>query len=81
MPNTPQWFLKRLHPLIKDGIVNREACFDGHSDCCYRKFKIITSVCATRIQPGLTGISGKSNYRPSNLLFEPLLHKHRISPP
>lgn len=40
-----------------------------------------TSVCATRIQPGLTGISGKSNYRQSNLLFEPLLHKHRISPP
>ena len=40
MPNTPFWFLKRLHPLIKDGIVNREACFDGHSDCCYRKVEI-----------------------------------------
>ena len=38
-------FLNGLHPLIEDGIVNREACFGGHSDCCYRKVKIHVRRC------------------------------------
>ena len=38
-------FLNGLHPLIEDGIVDREACFHGYSNCCYRKVKIHVRRC------------------------------------
>ena len=38
-------FLNGLHPLIEDGIVDREACFHGHSNCCHRKVKIHVRRC------------------------------------
>ena len=38
-------FLNGLLPLIEDGIVDREACFHGHSNCCHRKVKIHVRRC------------------------------------
>ena len=53
-------FLNGLHPLIEDGIVDREACFHGHSNCCHRKVKIHVRRCdgfyVYYLNPSLAGL-------------------------
>ncbi|KAL9962332.1 hypothetical protein ACROYT_G031425 [Oculina patagonica] len=38
-------WLNGAHPSLRDGIVNREACFNGYYNCCYRRVQIRVREC------------------------------------
>ena len=38
-------WLNGTHPSLEDGVVNRQACFHGYHDCCYRRVQIQVRSC------------------------------------
>ena len=38
-------WLNGLHPSLEEGIVNRQACFHGYYNCCYRRVQIQVRRC------------------------------------
>ena len=38
-------WLNGTHPSLEDGVVNRQACFHGFYDCCYRRVQVQVRSC------------------------------------
>ena len=38
-------WLNGLHPSLEEGVVNRQACFHGYYNCCYRRVQIQVRSC------------------------------------